>query len=452
MSDRSGRPERDPPAGLERELSGWGRHPRVRGRELRSEDLGAITRDAILCRGLGRAYGDAALPPPGGERPLAGTRLADRLLAFGPDTGVLRAEAGLSLRALNEVFLPRNWCSPVSPGTQSVTLGGMVAADVHGKNHHVAGTLGRHVRSLRMRVADGRVLEVNRESEPELFAATLGGMGLTGHILEVELALERIPSPWILRESERCSDLEATLQALHTRSGAWPMTVAWVDASARGEGLGRGVVLSGRWADAQAAPEHAPPQPAALRVPLAFPNGVFNTVSARALNALWFRKPLGGGVRAPFGFLYPLDGWASWNRAYGPSGFTQYQCVLPSDPGAVRGFLELFQSLGLASFVSVLKDCGPAGEGHLSFPQPGTSIALDFPVRGDSTRACVESLNAHVLDHGGRIYLAKDAFTRAEDFRAMYPRLQEWLAIRRAWDPDGHIRSAQSARLLPEEA
>lgn len=178
-----------PPDGRLRPLKGWGQHPVVQGVERQSEDLLEITRDAILSRGLGRAYGDASLPPEGAPSHVAGTPLADRLLSFDPETGWLRAEAGLSLRKLHEIFLPRGWVTPVSPGTANVTIGGMVASDVHGKNHHVAGCFGEHVRSLRMRVADGRVLEVNEQSEPELFHATLGGMGLTGHVLEVEFRM-----------------------------------------------------------------------------------------------------------------------------------------------------------------------------------------------------------------------------------------------------------------------
>src|SRR5262245_17089706 len=249
-----------------KEISGWGRHPVVRGEEREAEDLEAASEGAALSRGLGRSYGDASLP----ARGLAlGTRRADRILSFDPAQGILRAEAGLSLRDLNQVFPARGWASPVSPGTQYVTLGGMVASDVHGKNHHVAGTFGEHVRALRMRVGDGRVLEVDESSEPELFRATLGGMGLTGHILEVAVELERIPSFWISGRSERAHDLDELIGVLRAASARAPFAAAWVDTTARGASLGRGIVTSGRYAEAHEAPPDAPPLRERLAVPFA---------------------------------------------------------------------------------------------------------------------------------------------------------------------------------------
>lgn len=439
-----------PGAPREQELAGWGLHPRARGVELRSEDLERITCKASLCRGLGRAYGDAALPA-AGARPLAGTPLADRLLAFDAETGVLRGEAGVSLETLNRVLLSRNWFTPVTPGTQFVTLGGMAAADVHGKNHHVAGCFGEHVRALRMRVADGRVLEVTDDTEPELFRATLGGMGLTGHLLEVEVQLERVPSPWILRERTRHPDLESTLEALRTASANWPMTMAWIDTSARGRALGRGVVSAGRWAE----PDEAPPTPPTAKRRFGVPRGcpgLMNTASIRALNAgYYYAMRSGSKVEHPESFFYPLDVLRDWNRGYGRRGFVQYQVVLPSAHD-FRALLERFQGAGGASFVTVVKDCGEAGRGMLSFPLEGTSLALDVPMRGQATQRLVDALNEFALEHGGRIYLAKDALTRPEHFRAMYPRLDEWQAVRDKWDPEHSLRSAQSARLLGDAA
>jgi hypothetical protein len=233
-------------------LSGWGRVP-VPGREVRSEDLDALTRDAVLCRGLGRSYGDSSLPPL--SRPVvAGTSLADRILAFDPATGLLRAEAGFSLFDLNRTFLPRGFCAPVAPGTQFITLGGMVAADVHGKNHHRDGCFGRHVRRLRMRVADGTIVQCSPEHECDLFHATLGGMGLTGHILEVDCGLMPIPSPWIWHESERIADIDRFIEALKVAGPSWPYTMGWIDCLSRGRGLGRGILLRGRWAERAEAP------------------------------------------------------------------------------------------------------------------------------------------------------------------------------------------------------
>ena len=215
-------------------LSGWGRFPVVEGLVLKSESLPAITESASLSRGLGRSYGDSSLPARA-DLPVADTTLADRLLSFDPASGLLRAEAGVSLLDLNRVFLRRGWFVPVSPGTQFVTLGGMIASDVHGKNHHVDGCFGQHVANIKLRVADGRIVECSETSEPELFRATLGGMGLTGHILEVEFRMRPIPSPWIWGESERIDSLDAMVAGLKEAARDWPMTVGWVDCLARGQ-------------------------------------------------------------------------------------------------------------------------------------------------------------------------------------------------------------------------
>ena len=431
------------------QLSGWGRHP-WQATELRhSEGLEATSRSARLSRGLGRAYGDAALPAHEGE-PVLATTLADRILSFDEDTGVLRAEAGLALGELYRLFIPRGYFTPVSPGTRHVTLGGMVAADIHGKNHHVAGTFGRHVRALRMRVGDGRVLECSREQHADLFAASLGGMGLTGHILEVEVQLEHIASPWIYEESERLDTLEEVFAKLREASATWPMTVAWIDTSSPGERMGRGIVMRGRWA-AQGEGPNAPPKPnPRMRVPFDFPNGLVNPFTIGVLNRAWFAKHPRRTVKhyvAPESFFWVLDMVDDWNRVFGRNGFTQYQCVLPSEVEVFRGFLRLFQQLGACSFVTVLKDCGELGEGLISFPKLGSTIAVDIPLRGAAHGLQItDAMNEYVLRHGGRVYLAKDAFSRAPHIAAMYPRLEEWREVRRRYDPQGRIRSALGLR------
>ena len=431
-------------------LSGWGRIA-VAGREVCSEDLERITRDVPLSRGLGRSYGDSSLPPPG--RPLvAGSRLADRILAFDPATGLLRAEAGLSLFELNRVFLPRGFFDPVAPGTQFITLGGMVAADVHGKSHHRSGSFGTHLVRLKMRVADGRIIECSREVEPDLFRATLGGMGLTGHILEVECRLLRVPSPWIQAESERVADIDSFIDALKEAGPRWPYTVGWIDCLSRGRRMGRGILHRGRWADPAEAPAGLPAERSRPSVPFVLPGWVIGRWSVRTFNALFYKSHVPRVKRAivhPESFFYPLDVVLHWNRLYGPRGFTQYQCVLPESAGrgAARRFLELLTQRGGASMLCVIKDCGPEGLGLLSFPKAGTSIALDLPIR-DGTQALVDALNELVIAEGGRVYLAKDALTRGEHYRAMEPRLDAFLAVRRKWDPEGRLRSAQSVRIL----
>ena len=431
-------------------LSGWGLLERP-GVEHRSEDLAALTRGAVLTRGLGRSYGDSSLPPPG-TLDVAGSVLADRVLAFNPETGVLRAEAGFSLNSLNRLFLHRGFFSPVTPGTSYVTLGGAVASDVHGKNHHRDGCFGEHVRALKLRVADGRVVECSRTVEPELFRATLGGMGLTGHVLEVEFQLARVPSPWLVYESERVPDIDAYMDALKSSAAEWPMTVGWIDCLSRGRNLGRGILIKGRWAEAHEAPPEPPRTGPKLAIPFLFPSWALNPLSVRAFNFLYYWKHWQrrrAGLMTPDAFFYPLDGILHWNRIYGRRGFTQYQCVLPDSAGrgAARRFMDKLTALGGASFLCVIKDCGPEGTGLLSFPLKGISIAVDMAVT-DRTQGIVDALNAFVIAEGGRIYLSKDAFTRPEDFRRMEPRLDAFLAVRRKWDPERRIRSAQSVRLL----
>ncbi len=431
-------------------IAGWGRIGRA-GRLLESVDLNRDSPHAALFRGLGRSYGDSAVPARETDLIVATPR-ADRLLFFNRENGALRAEAGLSLKTLNELFLHQGWFVPVTPGTQFVTLGGMVASDVHGKNHHVAGTFGHYVRALIMRTADGRIVECGPEREPELFWATVGGMGLTGHILEVEFTMERIPSPWIRCESRRIEDLRAFVAALKEAAREWPFTVGWIDCLKQGPHMGRGILICGRWAQ----PDEAPPAPPRLRrmirMPFDCPEFLLSRPLVRAFNSYLFYthpRPIKRRLMDPIAFFYPLDAIAEWNRMYGRRGFTQYQCVLP-DPGdasIIAPFFERLTRRGVGSFLSVIKDCGAEGRGLLSFPKPGISIALDIPVR-DNTSALVAELNRHVIEHGGRIYLTKDQFTAAADFRAMEPRLDRWLAVRRKWDPEGRIRSAQSVRLF----
>ena len=429
-------------------LRGWG-GTAVAGRERRSEDLVALTEGAVLSRGLGRSYGDSSLPPPSQPRAV-NTTLADRILAFDPTTLILRAEAGLSVLELNRLFLPRRFFLPVSPGTQFVTLGGMVAADVHGKNHHLDGCFGAHVTALRLRVADGRMVDCGPEEESELFRATLGGMGLTGHILEVAFRMKRIPSPWIWAETERMPNIDAFMDGLKDAAREWPFTMGWIDCLKRGAQLGRGVLIRGRWAVGHEAPPHPPRTRPRPSVPFVLPTSLVTPLTVRAFNSLYYHLPRRArGLQHPEPFFYPLDVVSDWNRLYGPRGFTQYQCVLPeaAGRGAARRFLELLTGRGGASMLCVIKDCGPEGAGLLSFPKRGISIALDIPIT-DDTQALVDALNDAVCAEGGRVYLAKDALTRAAHFRAMEPRLDGFLGVRRKWDPEGRIKSAQSVRLF----
>ncbi len=354
----------------------------------------------------------------------------------------------------------------MTPGTRFVTLGGMVAADVHGKNHHRDGTIGRHVTRLLVRLASGEVVECSREDEPELFRATLGGMGLIGHVLEVELRMVRVPSPWIHAESFPVPDVAAFVRALEESGADWPYTVGWIDCltpGRRGRPPGRGILTRGRWAERSEAPAELPRERTGPAIPFVLPGWVLNRWSVRAFNSLYYgrtrlwRGSARSGIVHPESFFYPLDALRHWNRLYGPRGFTQYQCVLPREAAggpaaAAERFLRVLSGSTRrgagASFLCVIKDCGEEGEGLLSFPRPGISIAADLPVRR-GTRDLVDALDEQVIREGGRIYLAKDAFTRPERFRAMEgDRLAELERVRVKYDPEGRLSSAQSVRLL----
>src|SRR5262245_7626337 len=239
-------------------LSAWGRLA-VPGRELLGENLESATRGAVLSRGLGRSYGDSSLPANANDKVVA-TRLANRILHFDSATGVLRAEAGLSLAELNRLFIPRGFFSPVSPGTKFVTLGGMVASDIHGKNHHREGCFGAHVRALRLRLASDDIVEVSPERDADLFYGTIGGMGLLGHILEVEFQMHPAPCPWIWMESERVHDIGEFMAALDRAASIWPMTMGWIDCLSEGSALGRGISMVGRWATADEVGQRSPPR------------------------------------------------------------------------------------------------------------------------------------------------------------------------------------------------
>lgn len=430
-------------------LSGWGRvfGP---GREVASEDLDAITRHVALTRGLARSYGDSSLPDPR-DGTVATSRLADRILAFDDSTGTLRAESGFSLLQLNRTFWKRNFAAPVGPGTQFITLGGMVSADVHGKDHHATGSFGAHVTELRMRLADGDIVTASRTEHPDLFRATIGGMGLLGHILDVTFKMPRISSPWVAIETERMPDIDRYLAGLKDAAGRFPFTMGWIDTLGASGNLGRGVLMRGRWATALEARPGVPEPLVRPGLPVVLPDFILSRLTVSTFNALFYgihsetpkRK-----IEHPETFFYPLDAIRNWNRLYGRRGFTQYQCVIPeaAGPEGVKSFLNLLRRTGGSSMLSVIKDCGEEGEGLLSFPMKGTSVALDLPVR-DDTQHIVDTLNAHLIELGGRVYLAKDRFTRAADYRKMEKRLDAWREVKLKYDPSGRLRSAQSARL-----
>ena len=303
--------------------------------------------------------------------------------------GILRAEAGLSLKEVVWTWLERGWFPAITPGTQFVTLGGMVAADVHGKNHHRDGCFGAHVTALKMRLADGRIVECSPDRRARALPRHARRHGADRPHPRGRVPHGADPAPWIRDESSRVPDLDAYMDALKDAGPKWPFTVGWIDCLSQGRRLGRGILQRGRWAEADEAPRRVPRPKRRLSVPFVCPGWLLGRFTVRSFNAVYYRTHFRrerAGIVHPEPFFYPLDVIRHWNRIYGPRGFTQYQCVLPESAGrgAVRRFLELLTSRGGASFLCVIKDCGAEGEGLLSFPMPGTSIACDIAVRDDT--------------------------------------------------------------------
>jgi len=322
---------------------------------------------------------------------------------------------------------------------------------VHGKDHHATGAFGVHVSALRMRLSSGDIVTASRTENTDLFKATIGGMGLMGHILDVTFKLPKISSAWVAIETERMPDIDSYLAGLKDAARRFPFTMGWIDTLGASGNLGRGVLMRGRWATKDEARPGVPMPLVRPGLPIVLPDFAISRFTVSAFNALFYaahsviapRK-----IEHPETFFYPLDAIRNWNRLYGRRGFTQYQCVIPdvAGPEGVKSFLNLLRRTGGSSMLSVIKDCGDEGEGLLSFPLKGTSVALDLPVR-DDTQKVVDTLNAHLIELGGRVYLAKDRFTRAADYRRMDRRIDNWKAIKQKYDPQGRLRSAQSARL-----
>ena len=440
------------------DLSGWGRYPVLDCRVARLRRCGQLggvlsKNPTLIARGNGRAYGDAALNP---ELTLSMLAM-NRLQAFDPDTGRLTCQAGVLLSDVLATFVPRGWFPPVVPGTRLVTVGGMIAADVHGKNHHRDGSFGAHVESLTLAMADGETRRCSRSENADLFRATLGGMGLTGIILSATFRLQRVDSAFLLAETVATRDLDDTLAAFEA-SGDRPYGVAWIDGLGRGARLGRSLVSHGAWLTRKSLPARLaanplpPAPPARLAVPVDAPAALLNRTSIRLFNALRYRRGRMSGGERPvhYGpFFFSLDGIAAWNRLYGKRGFVQYQCALPRAESArgLAALLECVAESGQGPSLTVLKRFGPAGDGMMSFPLEGHTLAMDFPMRPDAP-ALLRRLDDVTHAHGGRVYLAKDACSAPERVRQGYPRREEFNAVRTAANRGAHrFASALSRRL-----
>lgn len=428
-------------------LSGWGNYPISESVLRRFGDVESLQNfisesDGLIARGNGRSYGDSSL----GSQ-VVDIRRNDLFLGFDETTGVLHVQAGALLAEILDVFVPRGWFLAITPGTKLITVGGAIASDVHGKNHHVAGCFSECVESFDLVTATGDICSCSRAENKELFLATCGGMGLTGIIISARIRLQRINSSTIIQTTVKSRDLDATLAAFEDHA-AKTYSVAWIDCLARGGALGRSILTAGDFGDDGKFEFRSPKQ---LGVPGWFPSVLVNRLSARAFNGMYFGKVREHESDQSVGidsFFYPLDAIDNWNRVYGRRGFVQYQFVLPKkeSPAGIEEILSAASRSRPGSFLAVIKLCGPGNDNLMSFPIEGYSVALDFKVV-DGLFAHLETLDELVMKYAGRIYLTKDARAKSEVIAAGYPRLEEFRALRKERGMDRKFVSLQSQRL-----
>lgn len=400
-----------------------------------------VSRKPGIAYGMGRSYGDVCLNPNG---VLWNTAGLGHFIQFDDSTGRLVCEAGVLLRDIQNLVIPRGWILPVTPGTQLVTVGGAIANDVHGKNHHALGSFGNHVQRIQLLRTDGQIIDCGPLVNSDWFAATVGGLGLTGVIVEAEIQLRRVVGPWLEVETIPYANLNEFFQLADDSEANWEHTVSWIDCISGG--ASRGLFMRGNPIDAGPRPV---PKGRKLTMPIVPPVSLVNSLSLRVFNMTYFNLKKWQACRTVSHyepFFYPLDNILEWNRMYGPKGFFQYQSVVPREVGqqAVQAMLRIIARSGQGSFLTVLKTFGNRQSvGMMSFPRSGVTLALDFPNKGTRTLRFFECMDAIVREAGGRVYLAKDARMPRELFEAGYPRLNEFLKFR-----DPGISSGLSRRLM----
>ena len=436
-------------------LGGWGNYPQVTTDVIVARNLlelkESLKVSPVTCRGLGRSYGDQAINQD--HTTVLLTKL-NHFINFDIHSGILECEAGVSLEEIIEVVAPLGWFTKINPGTKFVTIGGAIANDIHGKAHHVDGTFVNCVIEFKTLLADGRILDASREENSDLFWASFGGLGLLGIILSAKIQLKKIETTYFNQKAISVKNLDQMLDALEEFDKSYNYSVAWIDSMAKGKSLGKGVLTVGNAANFTDLPEKFKSNPlfvssgSNITVPFFFPEFALNSLSVFFLNkVINYAQANVGNVAHYEKFFFPLDAIHQWNKGYGKRGFIQYQFVIPFEKGRenIRTILKKIASSGCLPFLNVLKKMGKK-QGLLSFPFEGYTFAIDFPV-SKNLFPFIKTLDKLVLDFGGRIYLGKDALLDKEDFKAMYPEYQEWISIKRKYDPTNVFSSNISRRL-----
>ena len=439
---------------MKKEIANWGNYPVMQSDERNFSQLEDIRQfipkaGPFIPRGNGRCYGDASL---------AGTTINtthfDKILSFDTSNGILECQSGITLDQVLEVIVPKGWFLPVTPGTKFITIGGAVASDVHGKNHHVDGCFSHHVEEMDLLLADGALITCGPSLHTDLFEATCGGMGLTGLITRIRFRLKKVETSYIRQKQVKAANLEEVI-SLFEKYKDYTYSVAWIDCLKKGKGFGRSILILGEHATVSNLSPKQQDQPLQLpkkkqiTFPFNLPSWVLNSFTVKAFNFLYYGKNFKKEINNTVGyepFFYPLDAILHWNRGYGKKGFIQYQFVVPME--AKQGLIEILQRIsdkGLGSFLAVLKIFGKQ-ESLIGFPMEGYTLALDIPVRKGLFET-LDELDKIVLQYGGRLYMSKDARMKPEVLRAGYQHLPQFLSIVRKYNPDEKIRSVQSDRL-----
>ncbi|MFC5528994.1 FAD-binding oxidoreductase [Cohnella yongneupensis] len=439
-------------------MSGWGRYPVQESYVVRPENYDQLRESAsslslksYLAYGMGRSYGDSPLNKDGG---LIITTKLNHFISFDEQTLTLECEAGVSFEEILDVFLPKGYFLPVTPGTKFITVGGAIANDVHGKNHHIDGAFSQHLLDFTLLLASGEVLRCSRDENVELFWATIGGIGLTGIILTAKFYLIPIETAYYDVHYQQARNLDEALRLFNESDDQYRYSVAWIDCLAKGSSLGRSVLMRGNHANLATVKKRDPLQilhKTKLSIPIDFPSFILNKLTIKSFNSLYYNiHPKDSHKIVGYdSFFYPLDSIHQWNRMYGKKGFVQYQAVFPPETShqGLTEMLECLSSSNRASFLAVLKSSGAESGGLLSFPKKGYTLALDIPINNDAIFSFLYSLDEIVIRHGGRVYLAKDSTLAPEHFAAMYPSLERFKQIKNRVDPD-HVFSSSMARRL----